>query len=284
MITNRGRQTRDVNREPSSSPLAFFAAEVKRLRGIAGITQDELAKATLYSPASVAAIETCRLIPSKQFAELADTAIGTDGHLARLQELVEQTSVVPWFRDLVETERDAVSIRTYESYLVPGLLQTEDYARHAVSAARPRLSDEDIQRAVSLRMTRQQILDEEDGPPRLWAIIDESVLHRQIGGYDVMKAQCQRLLDVGRRPHIAIQIIPDAKGAACAYGKDFMILTFNGTSKRPRAPMAYVEDMRSARYVRERDETGAYAMTFDYLRSFALDDIQSSNLIRGYAG
>jgi hypothetical protein len=97
------------------------------------------------------------------------------------QGLVEQTSVLPWFRDLVETERTAVSIQTYESYLVPGLLQTEEYARHAVSATRPMLSEDEIARAVTLRMTRQEIL-RRDEPPRLWAIIDESVLRREVGG------------------------------------------------------------------------------------------------------
>ena len=268
--------------DASANPLAFFAAELRRLRAIACITQDQLAETTTYSSSLVAAVETCRRIPSDDFAERADKALGTDGILARLQTLVEQTSVLPWFRDLVETERSAVSIRTYESYLVPGLLQTEDYARRAVSATRPRLSEEEIQRAVTLRMTRQQILDDQDDPPKLWAIIDESVLRRQIGGKDLMRVQCQHLLDAGQRPHIAIQVIPDAKGAACAYGKDFMILTFNSANKRPRAPVAYVEDMRSARYVREQDEIGAYSVTFDYLMSYALDDLQSADLIRGY--
>ncbi len=270
-----------MNTEPSSSPLAFFAAEVKRLRGIAGMTQEQLAKATTYSPGTVAAIETCRLIASKEFAHGADKALNSDGHLERLQELVEQTSVLPWFRDLVETERKAVSIRTYESYVVPGLLQTEEYARHAVSATRPMLPDDAIQRAVTLRMTRQEILSQ-DNPPKLWAIIDESVLHREVGSKDVMRMQCQHLLDMGQLPHIAIQIVPDTKGAVCAHGKDFMILTFNNTNKRPRAPMAYLEDMRSARYVREQDEVGTYSMTFDYLRSIALDDLQSAKMIRGY--
>lgn len=134
--------------DPGSSPLAFFAAELKRLRSIGGMTQEQLAEATTYSPALVAAIETCRRIPSDDFATRADKALGTDGILARLQQLVESTAVLPWFRDLVETERSAVSIQTYESYLVPGLLQSEDYARHAVSATRPRLSEDEVQRAV----------------------------------------------------------------------------------------------------------------------------------------
>jgi transcriptional regulator with XRE-family HTH domain len=265
-----------VNTDPSSSPLAFFAAEVKRLRGIAGMTQEQLAAATDYSSATVAAIETCRLIPSREFAERADKALSSDGHLMRLQDLVEQTSVLPWFRDLVETERKAISIQTYEPYLVPGLLQTEDYARCCVSATRPLLPDSDVARAVVLRMTRQEILNQGDDPPRLWAIIDESVLRRQVSGQDVMKIQCERLLSMTRRPDVAIQVVPDAKGATCAYGQQFMILTF-----KSRPPMAYLEDMRGARYVRERDEVGAYSMTFDYLRSSALDDEQSADLIRG---
>lgn len=270
-----------MNTNPNSSPVAFFAAEMKRLRGIAGMTQEQLANDADYSPATIAAIETCRLLPSEDFARGIDKSLGTDGHFERLQGLVEQTSVLPWFRDLVETERTAVSIQTYESYLVPGLLQTEEYARHAVSATRPMLSEDAIQRAVTLRMTRQEILRQDD-PPRLWAIIDESVLHREVGSKDVMRAQCERLLDVGQWPHVAIQVVPDANGAACAYGKDFMILTFNGSGKRPRAPMAYLEDMRTARYLREQDEVGAYSMTFDYLRSNALDDLRSADLIRGY--
>ena len=270
-----------MNANPNSSPVAFFAAEMKRLRGIAGLTQEQLANDAGYAPATIAAIETRRLLPSEDFARGIDKSLGTDGHFERLQGLVEQTSVLPWFRDLVETERTAASIQTYESYLIPGLLQTEEYARHAVNATRPMLSEDAIQRAVTLRMTRQEIL-RQDSPPRLWAIVDESVLHREVGSKDVMKAQCERLLEVGQWPHVAIQVVPDANGAVCAYGKDFMILTFNGSGKRPRAPMAYLEDMRTARYVREQDEVGAYSMTFDYLRSNALDDLRSADLIRGY--
>jgi transcriptional regulator with XRE-family HTH domain len=264
-----------VNTDPSSSPLAFFAAELKRLRGTSGLTQEQLAGGATYSSATVAAIETCRLIPSREFAERADKMLDSDGHLARLQDLVEQTSVLPWFRDLVETERKAVSIQTYEPYLVPGLLQTEDYARSCVSATRPLLSDDDLARAVVLRITRQEILNQDDAP-RLWAIIDESVLRRQVSSPEVMKAQCDHLLSMARCPHAAIQVIPDAKGATCAYGQQFMVLTF-----KTRPPMAYLEGMRGARYVRERDEIGAYSITFDYLRSSALDDEQSAELIRG---
>lgn len=150
--------------EPYSNPFAFFASEMKRVRAKLSMTQERLADAAGYAASTVAAIETCRLLPSEDFAQHIDKALGSDGHFERLQALVDQTSVLPWFRDLVETERSAVSIQTYESYLVPGLLQTEAYAHHAVSATRPRLSDEEVQRAVTLRMTRQEILKKDERP------------------------------------------------------------------------------------------------------------------------
>jgi transcriptional regulator with XRE-family HTH domain len=270
-----------MNKDPYSNPLAFFASEMTRLRTKVGITQEDLAEAAGFAPSTIAAVETRRLMPSEEFAKHIDTPLRADGHFVRMQELVERTCVLPWFRDLVKTEQEAAGIQTYETYVVPGLLQTEDYARHAVSATRPRLSDDDVQRAVTLRMTRQGNLDRED-PPRLWAVIDESVLHREVGGKGVMRAQCDRLLAMGERPHIAIQVMPNSKGAACAYGNNFVILTFDSVNKRPRAPMVYLEEMRTARYIREQDEVSAYTTVFDYLRSSALDDLQSADLIRGF--
>jgi transcriptional regulator with XRE-family HTH domain len=261
--------------DPSANPLAFYAAELRRLRSIAGMTQEQLAEATTWSAALVAAIETCRRIPSDVFSESADKALGTDGILSRLQALVERASVVPWFKDLVETERKAASIQSYESYIMPGLLQTESYARCAVSAIRPKLPEDEIERAVVLRMSRQEILERED-PPRLWAIIDESVLRRRVGSAEIMREQCEYLIYMGSRPHVAIQVIPNTRGITASYGQPYMVLTFPG--KQP--PLAYLDDTRSARYVRERDEVGVYSIMFDYLRSSALDDDESSAMIR----
>ncbi len=144
--------------DPSSSPLAFFAAEIKHLRELAGITQEALATETGYSPATIAAIETCRLIPSQDFTERADKHFGTDGILSRLREMVEETSARPWFRDLLAVERKANEIRRYVTYVIPGLLQTEAYARCCVTPTRPVLTADEIDRAIALRMSRQDIL------------------------------------------------------------------------------------------------------------------------------
>jgi transcriptional regulator with XRE-family HTH domain len=132
-----------MNLDPNSSPLAFFVSEVKRLRANAGMTREDLSGTTHYAPSTIAALETCRLIPSEDLAKALDSAFGTDGHFERLQGLVEE-SVLPWFRDRVKIERKASEIRVYESYVIPGLLQTENYARCSISGRRPPLSTDEI--------------------------------------------------------------------------------------------------------------------------------------------
>jgi len=269
--------------DAGSSPLAFFAAELKRVRGTASMTQDQLAEATTYSAALVAAIETSRRIPSDDFAARADKALGTDGILARLQTLVEQTSVLPWFRNRVEVERSAAEIREYESYQIPGLLQTEAYARAVIGAARPMLAPDAIERAVALRMTRQQILEPDDDlpidqeqTPRLWVIMDEAALHRIVGSPDVMRKQREHLVELAHLPNVTIQVISNNDGVTCAYGRAFTILTSAGNGP----PVVYLEDVGSARYVRDRDEVAQYVLTFDHLRACALNDSKSLALIK----
>jgi transcriptional regulator with XRE-family HTH domain len=264
--------------DPSSSPLAFYAAELKRLRGNAGFTQEQLAEATTYSAGLVAAIETCRRIPSGDFSARADKTLSSDGILARLQPLVEQTSVLPWFKDLVDVERRASEIRIYETYTIPGLLQTEDYARHVTSATRPVLAAEEIDRAVALRMTRQETLYREDDPPRLWVIIDESVLHRVNGTNEVMLTQLQCLVRASERPNVVLQVIPNSEGSTAAGGRNFILLTL-----RSEPTVTYLEDIRSARYLRKADDVVQYSLTYDHLRASALSDVKSAALIKEVA-
>ena len=273
-----------MDTDPYSSPLAFFRAELKRLRQRAGSTQADVAEQTNYALATVSAYETGTRIPSADFAERADRLFGTDGDLARLQQLVERVSVRPWFRDRVDVERKAREIHEYESYQVPGLLQTSDYARAIVSSVRPVLPDDAIERAVALRMTRQQILEPDEDAPldqdnalRMWAIIDESALNRVVGGPEIMRAQREHLLIIAQRPNVTIQIIPDAEGATCAFGRAFAVLV----SRSSNSSVVYFEDVGTARYISDRDEVSRYALIFDYLRSYALNDTQSIEVIKG---
>ncbi len=269
--------------DPNSSPLAFYGGELKRLRERTGITQTELARRTNYALATVSAYETGTRIPSHDFSERADKVFGTEGDLTRLQAMVDNVSVRPWFRDRVEVERKATEIREYDSYQGPGLLQTEDYARTVVSAGRPMLSEDEIERAVAVRMTRQQILEPDDDTPldqehtpRLWAIMDESALHRVVGSAEIMQAQRAHLAAMAQRPNITIQIIPNSEGVTCAYGRAFSILTVNSGSA-----VVYLEDIIKAGYVRDRDQVAQFTLRFDHLRASALDDKRSLKLIKG---
>jgi len=270
--------------DPSRIALAFFGAELRRLRENAELTQSALAKRTQYALATVSAYETGKRIPSPEFAVAADKIFGTDGHLARLQALADSLSVLPWLCTRTELERNAVEIREYDSYQIPGLLTTENYARAVISAARPMLTNDAVERALALRMTRQQILEANpDLPidisptPRLWAIIDESALNRIVGSPEVMREQREHLIDLAHLPNVTIQIIAESEGVTCAYGKAFTILISSGNG----SPVVYLEDIRNARYVRDRDEVAQYALTFDHLRSCALNDSRSLEVIKG---
>lgn len=167
---------------------------------------------------------------------------------------------------------------------MPGLLETEDYARAVIGAGRPRMSDEEIERAVALRMTRQQILDRDDDLPadrdsnrRLWVIMDESALHRVVGGPRIMEAQREHLVDMAQRPNVTIQVIRNSEGVTCAYGRAFTILKPNSGS----SPVVYLEDIFDAHYIRNRDAVELFELLFDHLRSTALTDDKSIELIKG---
>jgi transcriptional regulator with XRE-family HTH domain len=270
--------------DPYSSPLAFFGRELKRLRERGGKTQGDVANATNYALSTVSAYETGHLIPTADFAKLADKFFGTDakteddeGDLTRLQHLVEQVSVRPWFRDRVEVERKSAEIREYESYQIPGLLQTEDYARAIMSVERPKISLEEIERALALRMTRQEILEpREDLPvdraqtPQFWAIIDEPALQRLVGSPEIMRVQRAHLAKMAQRPYVTIQVVPNANGPTSAFGRAFAILVSHNNSS-----VVYLEDPNSAHYVRDRDDVNRYSLIFDHLRASALTDAQT---------
>jgi transcriptional regulator with XRE-family HTH domain len=269
--------------DPYSSPLAFFTAKLKRLREQAGMTLEDVAKKTNFALSTVSAYETGRRIASPDFAKLADELYGTGDELAELQKLVDSVSLLPWFRSRVEVERKAAEIREYESYQIPGLLQTEDYARAIMSVGRPRISQEELERAVALRMTRQEILDPRDDlpidqeqTPRLWAIIDESALQRVAGNPEIMRMQREHLAEMAQHPHITIQIITSNQGPTGAYGRAFTVLV-----SRDNSSVVYLEDPNGARYVRDRDDVSRYTLIFDHLRACALDDTRTLRFLKG---
>jgi Domain of unknown function (DUF5753)/Helix-turn-helix domain len=160
----------------------------------------------------------------------------------------------PWVRAYIDLESAAILIRTYESQLVPGLLQTEDYMRAVIAGAHLGDAAEDLERRVALRVGRQALLERTDGF-RLWAVVDEAALRRPVGGPKVARAQLERLIEASTWPTVTLQVLPlDASGYAAMVGA-FSILRF----PEPDLPdVVYVEHLTNALYLNKPSEVDAY--------------------------
>ncbi|MFC9087824.1 helix-turn-helix domain-containing protein [Nocardiopsis dassonvillei] len=183
-----------------------------------------------------------------------------------------------WFGVYVGLEEAASVIRTFEVQFVPGLLQSEDYARSVIRLSRTATSDEDVDSRVQMRMRRQRRFVEPDAP-RLWAVIDEAVLHRPYGDTRVMREQIEHLIGMARRPNITLQIATFAMGGHPAAGGPFSILRF----PTPQLPdVVYLEQLSSALYFDKYDDTHRYAQTMDHLATQAPPPSATEEILRGF--
>ncbi|MCG0289470.1 helix-turn-helix transcriptional regulator [Streptomyces sp. PSAA01] len=164
-----------------------------------------------------------------------------------------------WFNTFVSLEVEANLIRAYEPHYIPGLLQTEDYARAVLRAGMPHAPESEIERNVALRMERQALLTRDD-PPMLWVVMDETVVRRPIGGSETMRAQIARLIEEAEAPHIRLQIMPFDAGPHPAMYGPFHIFRF----PIPELPdIAYTESLVSGSYFDQRDDVSAFLEALD---------------------
>ena len=190
-----------------------------------------------------------------------------------------QTCALPisygWFQEWADIEAEATALRWYEPLVVPGLLQTEEYAR-AILSARPDGDLNDLDEQVAVRLARQTVL-ERPGAPQLWCVLDEGVLHRAIGGSKVMRSQLYRLADLADHPKTLIQVI-QADGAHAGLLGGFIIADLDG-----KPPMAYLETAAEGQVTDSPSIAGHIALRFDRLRAEALPWAASRDLIRKVA-
>jgi hypothetical protein len=173
-------------------------------------------------------------------------------------------------------EAETSSIRTYQAQLVPGLLQTEDYTRAILKATRMTTRDTDeAQRFVEVRNARQELLYQKPAI-RLWAVLDEAVLRRVIGGHAVMTARLERLAEVAALPHVTLQVLPYDAGEHAALEGSFMILGF---SARAEQDVVYLDAATGGVYVEKTEDIDRYASVFDHVRAAALSPKDSIALI-----
>lgn len=181
-----------------------------------------------------------------------------------------------WFEVYVGLEEAASVIRCYEAQFIPGLLQTEDYARAVIRLGRARADGEEVERRVSLRVNRTRILHR-PGSPRVWAVVDEAALRRPLGGSAVMQAQIEHLLELCRLPHITLQIATFDRGGHAAAGP-FTLLRF----AEPALPdIVYIEQLTSATYLDKRDDLDAYTNAIDQLCVEALSPSETIGFLTG---
>jgi transcriptional regulator with XRE-family HTH domain len=262
-----------MSQKPGTPPaLAAFAEELRAHRAHAGISRDELASKVSYSSSLIAMIETGRRSPSKRLGELLDMVFGLPGTFSRLERRLRDVPFPVSFRPFVPHEAEAKALRSYENALIPGLFQTEPYAR-AVLSTRPNTSEDGIEELLAARMQRQEVLGREE-PPLIWSLIDEAALYREAGGAEIMSGQLAHLAEVSRRPNITIQVVPYSAGPHSGLLGAFVIAELDDA-----APIGYLETAAEGETVEDPSVLARLALIFDTLRSKALPDVASRDMI-----
>jgi transcriptional regulator with XRE-family HTH domain len=256
-----------------TTSLAAFASQLRSWRQQMSWTQVEMGSKLGYSASLVSGIETMDKAPTADFATRCDEVLNTPGTFATLQELVAREAYPAFFAPVIPFEREAVRIHGWELGAVPGLLQTEGYARSLIRSGRPMDTSEEIDRFVAARLERQEIVSGPT-PPLLWYVLDESVLRHVVGGPAVMRHQLDRLLDSADVPGIVVQILPFA--ADNHAGADGPISVYDFAS----APsVSYTGCYSGGRIVEGREEVADLMTVINLIRASALSARDSRELI-----
>ncbi|RBQ18165.1 XRE family transcriptional regulator [Spongiactinospora rosea] len=270
-----------------------LAARLRELRKESGLSIDEVAQKLLCSPAKISRIETAQRAASlRDVRDLAAIYAGGDAtETQALMTMAQEAKQPGWWqqyddpdvRGFIGLEEAATSITVYETCLVPGLFQTEDYARAVIKGVLPRIRPDVLQERVETRLKRQELLFRES-PPRYWTVLDESVLHRHIGGPGVMRAQLARIVELAELPHVVVQVVPFSVGAHMGLDNAFTFLQLSD----PAVPdTVFVEGLMGLIYLEKPTEIEIYREALESLRAAGLDPARSAARIaeisRSYA-
>jgi hypothetical protein len=270
----------------------LLGAQLRRLREAADVSSEKAGYEIRSSRSKISRMENGRV--GFKIRDLEDllTLYGlTDGQQrSEVLALARQSSapdwwarysdILPgWFETYLGLESAAVGIRSFEVQFVPGLFQTEDYARAVTWLGHHSAAADEIDRRVDLRISRQDLLTR-SGPPRVWAIMDEAVLRRPYGGAAVMRAQLRRLVEAAELPHVTLQVIPFASGGHAGASGAFSILRFQ---ERDLPDVVYIEQLTSALYLDQRPDVEHYLEVVDQLSGEALTPADSAAFIEQVA-
>jgi transcriptional regulator with XRE-family HTH domain len=268
----------------------LLGSQLRRLREEAGITPDRAGYAIRASRSKISRLEHGRVgFKERDVTDLLTLYGVTDEDvLQRMLTLAQQSNtagwwaryddvLADWFETYLGLEQATSLIRTYELQFVPGLFQTEDYARAVTLLGHRAAPPAEIERRVSLRLRRQEILHSPDTLPKVWAVIDESALRRPLGGRTVMKAQLSHLVELIESPQVTLQIMPFDRGGHSAAGGSFSILRF---ADNELPDVVYIEQLTGALYLDRPEEIDHYREVMNSLSAEAETPAESERQLK----
>ncbi len=270
----------------------LLGAQLRQMREAAGISAENAGYEIRASRSKISRMETGRVGLKLRDIEDLLTLYGVldAEQRAKVMAMARRTrepewwtqynDILPgWFETYLGLESAAVSIRSFEAQFVPGLFQTEDYARAVTRLGHKSAAEGEIERRVDLRLGRQALLDRPQ-PPRIWAVMDEAVLRRPLGGPAVMLAQLRRLARSARLPGVRLQVVPFARGGHAGASGSFSILRFG---ERDLPDVVYIEQLTSAVYLDQRADVEHYLEVADQLSGEALTPADTIRFIEQVA-
>ena len=267
----------------------LLGTQLRRLREEAGVTPDQAGYEIRASRSKISRLEHGRVsFKRRDVADLLTLYGVTDEQTrARMLSLAEQANaqgwwakysdILPdWFEAYLGLEAAATLIRSFDLQFVHGLFQTQGYARAVTVLGHKAAAAEEIDRRVSLRMKRQDLLHSQD-PPRVWSVMDEAALRRPVGGAEVMRGQLNRLIEVAALPHVTLQVVPFRRGGHAGEGGSFTVLRFR---QADLPDVAYIEQLTSALYLERRDDVDHYMEVMNRLAAEALTPAATTRFLK----
>ncbi|WBP87013.1 helix-turn-helix domain-containing protein [Kitasatospora cathayae] len=260
---------------PDSSPQASFGAQLRAKREELGLTQDQVAERTGYSPGHISSVETGRKPPTLRFARQVDRMFGTGTKFANLFLDVRASSLLQGFAQYLAEEAKAVEIRCFEVGIIPGLLQTPEYAAELAAAALSRgaIAQAQADERLKILASRQRLFTRTP-PPQLFAILDESCIRRPIGTPATMDAQLEHLMSVAALPNVTLQVAPYSMGAVRSLDLPVYLLGL-----RDHSITAYSESAQQGSYERDPEAVRPLLTAYHHLQVEALPQAASTALI-----
>ncbi|MEU6006222.1 helix-turn-helix transcriptional regulator [Streptomyces sp. NPDC047453] len=264
--------------------------ELRRLRELKGMTAEEVAERLLVSQSKISRLENGRRsISQRDVRDLCGVYEVEDHRIVdSLMQMAKDSRQQGWwhsFGDIpysvyIGLETDAASLRIYDPQVVPGLLQTHQYAEALIAGALPETAPADIEKRVQVRMRRQERISAAENPLRLWTVLDEAALRRIVGSPALMREQLEHLVEQSRLPHVTVQVIPFDMGAHPGLNGQYAILEFPDTAD---SSVVYIEGVTSDLYLEKANDVQKYSVMYEHLRAQALNVEQSRQFIADIA-